>query len=163
MTDTELPTETPPASKIDDQFSGLINTLSTFRTQITALSAQLRTLEKSVKREIKQHKKDAAKRKNRGKRQPSGFAKATNISDELCEFMSHEHGTQVARTDVTKYIIAYIKDNNLQKQENRKIIEPDDALKKLLTPDEGEEVTYFNLQRFMNKHFISSKQTEKSS
>ena len=97
MTDTELPTETTPVTKIDEQFTGLINTLSTFRTQITALSAQLRALEKSVKREIKQHKKDAAKRKNRGKRQPSGFAKATKISDELCDFMSREHGTQLAR------------------------------------------------------------------
>ena len=32
-----------------------------------------------------------------------------------------------------------------------------DKLKKLLDPKENDEVTYFNIQKLMNKHFISKK------
>ena len=60
--------------------------------------------------------------------------------------MSKEEGVQVARTEVTQFIIKYIKDNNLQNPENRKMIMPDDTLKKLLAVKENDNVTYFNLQ-----------------
>ena len=62
--------------------------------------------------------------------------------------------SKLARTEVTQYLIQYIKDNNLQWTENRKIIKPDSKLKKLLKPAKNEYVTYFNLQKLMNKHFI---------
>ena len=151
-------------SKIGNQFNGIINTLSTFRTQITALSAQVRALEKEMKRVIKVHKKEAASKKNRVKRAPSGFAKPAKISDALCDFMSRDHGSQMARTDVTKYIINYIKTENLQKQENKKVILPDNKLKELLGCSDNDEVTYFNLQRYMNKHFVKKEaENEKSS
>jgi upstream activation factor subunit UAF30 len=68
--------------------------------------------------------------------------------------MSKEEGVQVARTEVTQFIIKYIKENNLQNPENRKKIMPDDTLKKLLAVKEEEDVTYFNLQKYMNRHFV---------
>jgi chromatin remodeling complex protein RSC6 len=68
--------------------------------------------------------------------------------------MKKPHGSQVARTEVTQYIIQYIKDNKLQWTENRKVIKPDGKLNSLLDVPVGEEVTYFNLQRFMNRHFV---------
>ena len=36
--------------------------------------------------------------------------------------MDKPNGSEVARTEVTQFIISYIKTNNLQWQENRKII-----------------------------------------
>ena len=44
-----------------------------------------------------------------------------------------------------------------------KIIRPDESLKKLLGIEDGEEVTYFNLQKYMNKHFHKKTNTEVSS
>ena len=60
----------------------------------------------------------------------------------------------MARTEVTRFIIKYIKDNNLQAQSEKKRIIPDEKLQKLLNSDSGEEITYFNIQKFMNKHFM---------
>ena len=70
--------------------------------------------------------------------------------------MDKPNGSEVARTEVTQFIISYIKTNDLQWQENRKIIKPDKALKSLLG-NGNDEVTYFNLQRYMNKHFLKKK------
>ena len=64
--------------------------------------------------------------------------------------MGVKEGTQLARTEVTKYIIQYIKDNNLPDKSNKKIIKPNSKLKReILKIDKGDEVTYFNLQKYM--------------
>ena len=68
--------------------------------------------------------------------------------------MKRPHGSEVARTEVTQYIIKYIKEHDLQFPENRKVIKPDKSLKNLLAVPKKEEVTYFNLQRYMNRHFV---------
>ena len=136
------------------QFNGIITTLGTFRQSITALQAQIRGLEKSVRREMKVLRKEAMKNKAKGNRKPSGFAKPSLVTPELCKFMGKDEGTQIARTEVTQYLIQYIKDNELQYADNKKIILPDETLKALLNPPDNEEVTYFNLQRLMNKHFV---------
>ena len=70
--------------------------------------------------------------------------------------MKLDHGTAVARTEVTQYIINYIKKNELQWKESRKIIKPDKALTSLLSVEDQDEVTYFNLQKYMNRHFKKS-------
>lgn len=73
--------------------------------------------------------------------------------------MNKEDGTKIARTDVTKTLIEYIKTNNLQNNDNKQIIHPDEKLKLLLGIDENEQLTYFTLQKFMNKHFIKKSNT----
>lgn len=149
-------TETAVNDNLGKQFEGIIQTLSTFRQSITALQTQIRGLEKSVRKEMKSLQKEAAKNRNKGNRRPSGFAKPSKVSAELCTFMKKDAGTEIARTEVTQYLIQYIKDNGLQFEGNKKIIVPDATLKKLLSVKDGEEVTYFNLQRLMNKHFVKS-------
>ena len=155
--ETETATaETAVNDNLGKQFEGIIQTLSTFRQSITALQTQIRGLEKSVRKEMKSLQKEAAKNRNKGNRRPSGFAKPSKVSAELCTFMKKDAGTEIARTEVTQYLIQYIKDNGLQFEGNKKIIVPDATLKKLLSVKDGEEVTYFNLQRLMNKHFVKS-------
>ena len=144
----------PEVDLLGKQFAGVIMTLGTFRQSITALQAQVRGLEKQMRKEMKALKKEASKNKAKGNRKPSGFAKPSKVSQELCTFMGKEAGTEIARTEVTQYLIQYIKDNELQFPDNKKVIVPDSTLKKLLGVKEGDEVTYFNLQRLMNKHFV---------
>ena len=93
----------------------------------------------------------------KAKRPPSGFAKPTLISDELCGFLGKPIGTQVARTEVTKYLSVYIKQNNLQDAINKKVIHPDAKLKALLDCDElydeSTELTFWSINKFMKPHF----------
>ncbi len=142
-----------------EQFDGILTSLTTFKSQITALQQQLRGLEKVVNRELTASRKALEKKRQRkANRKPSGFAKPSPISNELSAFMSKESGVEVARTEVTKFIIDYIKTNDLQNPQNRKEIVPNKTLKKLLHVKDGDEVTYFNLQKLMNRHFVSAKQ-----
>ena len=148
--------------QITIQFDGIVQTLSTFRQSITALQTQIRGLEKCVRKEVKGLRKEATKNRNKGNRKPSGFAKPSRVTDELCMFMNKDKGTEIARTEVTQFLIKYITDNSLQFAENKKIILPDVTLKKLLDVKDGDEVTYFNLQGLMNKHFIKATSTSET-
>jgi chromatin remodeling complex protein RSC6 len=143
------------SNNVFDQFEVIIDSLSHFRIQVNTIQQQIRQLEKNIKKEMKGLKKVAEKSKNKGNKKPSGFANPTKVTKELCEFMNKEEGTQIARTEVTRALISYIKLNNLQNKSNKKIILPDEKLQFLLGINEEQELTYFNLQKYMNKHFIS--------
>ena len=134
-------------TEIEKEFKSIDSTIAEFRTNLTALQTRLRTIERKTKKEFKTLTK--SKEKNKRSKSASGFAKPSKISLELCEFMGKEEGTEIARTDVTKFVISYIKENKLGES---KQIKADEKLKKLLGTNE--EITYFNIQKFMNKHFI---------
>lgn len=116
-----------------------------------------KTLEKVVTREIKAAQKASSKkRRNTGNRKPSGFVKPTRISDELAQFLGKTVGTEMARTDVSKEINTYIQANGLQDKQNGRRIHPDEKLTKLLKVTKDDELTYFNLQRYMKHHFVKA-------
>ena len=87
------------------------------------------------------------------KRVPSGFIKPSSISDELAVFLGKPVGTKMARTDVSKEINTYIRVHGLQSPYNGRIINPDEKLRKLLGVSPNDELTYFNLQKYMKHHF----------
>ena len=142
-----------------EQFGNIIESLSGFRTQINLIQQQLKQLEKNVKKQMKGLKKDIVKNKNKGNRKPSGFAKPSKVTKELCEFMNKTEGTEIARTEVTRALVSYIKTNKLENENNSKIITPDQKLKFLLGIEDGQELTYFNIQKYMNKHFVKAEET----
>lgn len=144
------------------QFASVLTTLSAFRGQITQVQQLVRGLEKSVNKEVKALKRAAQKGRVRVNKRRSGFAQPAKISKELCEFMDKAEGTKIARTEVTQFIIGYINENKLQNPDNRKEITPDDKLRKLLGVGDSDEVTYFNLQKYMNRHFPSDKDSPTS-
>ncbi len=123
-------------------------------TEFGQLRAELKTLEKRTMKELKVVSKAGGKRKKSGAaRAPSGFVKPTKISDELASFLGKPFGSEMARTDVTREINAYIRANNLQDKANGRKINPDTQLAKLLKVTDKDELTYFNLQRYMSPHF----------
>lgn len=123
---------------------------------IAALKQDYKTLDKIVNREMKVLQKNSKKRKANNNRQPSGFVKPTLISKDLANFLGKEDGVEMARTEVSKEINQYIRTNSLQDKENGRIILADAKLKKLLNLNDKDELTYFNLQRYMKHHFIKS-------
>ena len=120
----------------------------------SAVKNDFKTLEKTVTREMKAAiKASSKKRRNTGNRKPSGFIKPTRISDELAGFLGKTIGTEMARTEVSKEINAYIQAHKLQDKQNGRIIHADAKLSKLLKLQKSDELTYFNLQRYMKHHF----------
>ena len=129
--------------------------------QINAVQKLVKTVENDVKKQINNIKKEKKKEKPKNKRAPSGFAKPTKVTKELCDFIDKPEGFEIARTEVTKILTKYIKDNNLMETgegtKNKHKIIPDEKLKTLLgiNNDETTELNYFNMQKYMNKHFYS--------
>lgn len=131
--------------------------LQQFANLVATLKSDFKTLEKSVSREIKAAQKSSGKKKrSTGTRQPSGFVKPTLISDELAKFLGKSAGTEMARTEVSREINAYIRSKSLQDKDNGRKIHPDAALSKLLNVGKDDELTYFNLQRYMKHHFVKA-------
>jgi chromatin remodeling complex protein RSC6 len=159
-----LTNELAPAATTSAVESALVARLSEFSAklqQIGSLFASVKndfkTLEKTVSREIKTAQKlNSKKRRNNGNRKPSGFIKPTRISDELAGFLGKTVGTEMARTEVSREINAYIQQNSLQDKANGRKIHPDAKLTQLLKLNSEDELTYFNLQRYMKHHFIKA-------
>lgn len=141
-------------SLISSQFSSISSKLQQVVAFAASLRSELRALERHAVKELRTAQKASAKKRRKvGNRAPSGFVKPTPISKELAEFLGKTDGSEMARTEVTREINAYIRNNNLQDKENGRRINPDAKLKSLLKLKKGEELTYFNLQRYMSPHF----------
>ena len=124
---------------------------------LTSLRSDFKAIEKLWTRELKASQKLNTKRKRKsGNRAPSGFVKPTRISDELAKFLDKPIGSEMARTDVTKDINLYIHTHKLQDATNGRKIIPDKKLATLLKIKQNEELTYFNLQKFMSIHFAKA-------
>ena len=148
--------ETPVAPEVAlaNEFTSVLAAIQEVTSKVSALRSQLRALEKKAVREVKAANKRSKKgRKSSGTRTPSGFVKPTQISEELAAFLGKSKGTEMARTEVTKEINAYIRANKLQDPKNGRRILPDSKLRKLLKVGKSDELTYFNLQRYMSPHF----------
>jgi upstream activation factor subunit UAF30 len=139
------------------QSAEFLGKLSQLGGLFASLKAEFRLLEKKWSRELKTAQKSQAKRKRKsGNRQPSGFVKPTKISDELAKFLEKPLGSEMARTDVTREINKYIRSQNLQDKDNGRKINPDAKLQTLLKIKKTDELTYFNLQRYMSPHFFKT-------
>ena len=133
------------------EFSSKLGQLASL---ISTLKSEFKTMEKNWAKELKAAQKVSSKKKRKaGNRAPSGFVKPALISDELAKFLEKPTGTQMARTDVTRQLNTYIRANSLQDKENGRKINPDAKLQALLKLKKTDELTYFNLQRYMSPHF----------
>ena len=147
------------SQQLEDDYQSLIDRLSEFKTLYTGITSDLRKLQKNMTKYIRDANKRTKRPKNvegRPKRAPSGFAKPALISKELCSFLGVETGTEMARTEVTREINNYIRENKLQDPKNGRHILADKKLKTLLKLKASDELTYFNLQRFMSPHFAKA-------
>jgi len=146
-----------PEVNMVDMFVNMNKMVHDLSTALALLKGELRTVERQVTKELKVLDKiNARKQKKKGTRAPSGFVKPTKITSELADFLGKEHGTLMARTEVTKQMTEYIRTHSLQDKKNGRLILPDAKLRKLLKLTDKDVLTYFNLQKFMSPHFEKS-------
>ena len=143
---------------LSTEFSSVLARLNELSSMVTNVKNDLRKLEKHATRELKTSLKQNSKRKRKaGNRSPSGFVKPTLISSELAKFLGKEEGCEMARTEVTKELNSYIRANKLQDKQNGRKINADKKLSALLKLNKNDELTYFNLQKYMSPHFAKDK------
>lgn len=144
-------------ASVQDDVKAMLTQANTVRETVGALVAELKRLEKRVAR----LQKEADKRRRRSKkpvegeevkpRKPSIFELPTPLSNDLCGFLGRPNGSFESRSNVTKAITTYVKANDLKEKHT---IKPDAKLKVLLGVKDGEVLTYFNLQRYLNPHYL---------
>ena len=144
-------------ASVQDDVKAMLTQANTVRETVGALVAELKRLEKRVAR----LQKEADKRRRRSKkpvegeevkpRKPSIFELPTPLSNDLCSFLGRANGSLESRSNVTKAITTYVKAHELKEKHT---IKPDAKLKALLGVKDGEVLTYFNLQRYLNPHYL---------
>ena len=156
----------PAAAKEEEEvnlvaeFAAHVAKVNDLRTTLGTVLADMKKTEKRLARELK---KAGRRRRTRTPqldeagnplpKKPSVFTKPQQITDALCVFLGKPKGTQMSRSDVTRGIMAYVKDKKLN---NKQDINPDAALRKLLSVTETEKVTILNLQRYLKVHYVKS-------
>jgi len=141
---------------VEDVFKVLVDKISS----LTTLNKEIQVALKQVSKDYDKLKKivdKIQKKRENARKSPSGFAKPNKISEELCDFIGVPHGTEKSRTDITRYINSYVKEHNLNKPDNKRIILPDEKLKKILNVKDTDVVTFFVLQRLISHHFPPKK------
>ncbi len=157
----QAPAETTASevSNIEVLFNKYITQISDVINVVKTLHSNLKVLQKEVLKERKELLKKAEKstKKVKKDRPASGIALPTPIPDTIASFLGLPSGSKVARTEVTAKVIAYVKENKLQNPDNKRFILPDEKLKSLLKPVEGDDLTFFKIQTYLKKIFDSEK------
>jgi len=150
----EVETSPPVVEIAVDKYALVVEQM---QTQVLIMKDLISIVKALQKEHLKTQKLTKKSKKGNGvtdaKRNPSGFAKPTQISDQLADFLGVAHGTELARTAVTRQINAYIKENDLQKDGDRRQIVPDIKLQSLLSTPVEHALSYFNLQSSIKHHF----------
>ncbi len=137
-------------------YSSVLTKLQSAQAVLASIRSEVNELKRQHARELRAANKANKRRKTSANRAPSGFVKPTLISNELAAFLGKPEGSVLARTEVTREVNAYIRNQKLQDKDNGRKINPDAKLLKLLKLKKGEELTYFNLQKYMAAHFAKS-------
>jgi chromatin remodeling complex protein RSC6 len=143
-----------PTTTVNDDIRAALEAVTRLRDEASKMIAGLRKLDKRVSKEIKE-----ARKRRRSKREvdptkpkrPNVFQEPQQVSEALCKFFGKPTGTLMSRAEVTSGVSAYVKKSGLQ---NKHEIKLDSALKSLLEVPDADVLTYFNIQKYLNKHYI---------
>jgi chromatin remodeling complex protein RSC6 len=146
------------SATLQKSIADLHEQLTNLKAAASSAANALKTIEKQAGRVIKK----ADRRKKRKVETTEGgepkvstciFTKPVKVTDELCAFLGKPKGTEVSRSAVTKGVLAYAKSHSLM---DKQAIKADAALRKLLTLDEGQDLTILNLQKFLRRHYVKA-------
>jgi chromatin remodeling complex protein RSC6 len=161
------PAATPEATNADGT-AAAASKKSTKRKKADGVPIKfLRTIKKRLESlQVDVNKQTKLKKKTQRNNENSGLMKPVNISENLYKFLKSagapyevEKGKMYPRVEITRRIHTYVKENNLRKESDKRVIIPDSKLSELLKYDAKtatEEMTYFRLPQYLKSHFISA-------
>lgn len=132
---------------------------------MAASTVTLETLDKELKairkelRKIKAHIEDPTGEKAAARSQNNGFKKPLQVSPELRAFLGLGPEDRISRADVTKKVNLYLESHKLKNGQN---ISMDETLKKLLNPPADTQITFLNIQKYINPHFVKEPKETKT-
>ena len=128
---------------------------------LRSTSSRLKGLRNDLTRVLKKTNKTKTP-KDKSKLSNSGLMKPVSISKELTQFMGVPVDSLHSRVSVTNAICTYIKEKNLQNPSNKRQINPDANLAKILgyKAESGQPLTYFYIQQLIQPHFIKEVSVE---
>lgn len=119
------------------------------------LREEIRSLMKLHKKELKAMKK----KKPRSSKEQTGFTKPTLVPDKFLTFLKLEKGSKLSRTELTGLLCQEFKKRNLYHKNDRRIILPDDDVRKLFNlskeadksnnPKDKNGLNFYNLQKYI--------------
>ena len=126
--------------------------MATTTTTVTFddLMKELKAIRKDL-RKIKAHIEDPTGEKKVSRSQNNGFNKPLQVTPKLREFLKLPEGELISRSQVTRKINDYVTEKGLKAGQN---ISLDATLKELLNPPADVQVTFLNIQKFINPHYI---------
>ena len=127
--------------------------MSSVLSAIDALSKEVKALAKIV-RKVRAHQEDPDGEKAKARSANNGFNRKQDVSPKLREFLSLPEGELISRSEVTKFITAYVKEQGLKHPDNGRVIIMDEKLTKLLEPPADTQITFLNIQKFLSPHYI---------
>ncbi len=128
-------------------------------TPITTLDdvlKELKALRKDM-RKIKAHIEDPTGEKTKARTVNNGFNKPLGVSDKLRAFLGLAADEKISRSQVTTRINAYVTEKGLKAGQN---ITLDATLQDLLQPPAGTQVTFLNIQKYINPHYVKEPKPE---
>ena len=142
--------------RLDSEVKAVTSRLLALREMVSELVTEAKRLEKkSTKLQKLADKRRKRKAPVEGEEakpaRVSIFQIPTDISPQLCAFLGRPAGSQESRSNVTKFVTTYVKEQNLK---NKHDINPDAKLRSLLNVKAEEKLTYFNLQKYLNPHYL---------
>jgi len=158
MTDATISLLPPHITNLLNDLDDLRNKVVEHKKHAEQLALMFNTMDKKLSKYLQKEIKIIIK-KNEKKGGPRGFAVPTNVSPMLCNFMEQPPNTKISRTDATKFLANYIKQNNLIDPNNKKKVIPNDTLWQLIGDDarmEEESLDRFNIQKYLNHHFSTN-------
>lgn len=136
------------------RYESIVNRIKTTQSLLRDIHNDAIILNREYLRSSKPIQKKKTFKKSDNSR--SGITQEVGVSSELETFLGLNPGSKISRTSVTRAVTEYIKTHNLQNPANRRHIILDSTLSKLLNPPSNEQVTYFNLQKFLKVHYVGS-------
>ena len=153
-----------PAETVDESFQELVNVLEAEIARIKADKTATTNAQylRGVLRRTKQLRADNRSAVRKGKKKTprqsngqSGFMRETEISDKLADFFKVPHGSRMSRIECTKRLQAFILENKLQKESDKREILPNKALANLLgyKKETHGPLMYYTMQKLIQQHF----------
>lgn len=136
------------------RYENILNRIKLTQSLLREINSDMLILNRELHRLSKPIQKKKGFKKSDNSR--SGITQEVGVSSELEKFLGLNPGSKISRTSVTRAVTEYIKNHNLQNPANRRHIILDGTLSKLLNPPSNEQVTYFNLQKFLKVHYVGS-------